>query len=67
LAKAFTEWHGSGITEGKRNLLGLIVVEPEDANNTNATSYYWLAEAKNTASLVATGTYIDKFKKINRK
>lgn len=58
-------WHNSGITKGKRHLIGALRITDLHEDVAKAESNYWIAEAETTPGLVATGYYIDTLKKVN--
>lgn len=64
LKEAISGWHSSGATEGKRHMLGLVVIDV-DGDTASATSYYWIAEVATTPGVVATGTYVDRLRKLD--
>ncbi len=60
-------WHSSGITAGKRHFIGSVrIIEMQD-DIAKVQSNYWIAEAANTPSLVASGEYNDTVKKVGGK
>lgn len=63
LIGAISSWHSSGITRGKRHMLGPIQIEVAGETAT-AYSYYWIAEAEQAPAIVATGTYTDALRKV---
>lgn len=58
-------WHSSGITSGKRHFVGSIQIKELTNDAAKVESSYWVADAENTPSIVATGFYIDTLKKEN--
>lgn len=64
LVQAINGWHSSGATQGKRHMIGPIVIDV-DGNTASATSYYWIAEVATTPGVVATGTYVDRLHKVD--
>jgi ketosteroid isomerase-like protein len=64
LIGAITSWHSSGITKGKRHMLGPIQIVVTGATAT-AYSYYWIAEVETAPAVVATGTYTDTMRKVD--
>lgn len=58
-------WHGSGITSGKRHFVGSIQIQELRTDSAVVASSYWVAEAAESPSIVATGFYTDTLKKEN--
>jgi hypothetical protein len=58
-------WHSSGITAGKRHFVGSIQIKELNEDSAKVESSYWVADAKNTPAIVATGFYIDILRKEN--
>lgn len=64
LIAAITSWHSSGITTGKRHMLGAIQIEVAGETAT-AYSSYWIAEVATAPAVVATGDYTDTLRKVD--
>jgi ketosteroid isomerase-like protein len=64
LIGAISSWHSSGITKGKRHMLGPIQIEVTGETAT-AYSYYWIAEVETAPAVIATGTYTDVLRKVD--
>lgn len=58
-------WHSSGITDGKRHFVGSILIKQLQDSEALVESSYWVASAKETPSIVATGFYEDILRKEN--
>ncbi len=54
------QWHDSGITSGKRHFVGTTVIDELTSNTAKTRSTYWIAEAKESPGIVATGEYEDE-------
>lgn len=52
------QWHSGGITAGKRHLMGPWRIDV-DGNTATSTSSYWVVNAQDGTSIVATGAYTD--------
>lgn len=63
LVGAINSWHTSGITKGKRHMIGPIQIDVA-GDEASAYSYYWIAEAETAPGIVATGTYTDQLRKV---
>lgn len=59
-----TQWHSGGVTAGKRHMIGAWRVDVDGATATS-TSSYWVVNAKDGTSIVATGQYEDVLAKKN--
>jgi uncharacterized protein (TIGR02246 family) len=64
LIAAITSWHSSGITKGKRHMIGAILIAVTGETAT-AYSTYWIAEAETAPAIVATGDYTDQLRKVD--
>jgi uncharacterized protein (TIGR02246 family) len=53
------QWHGGGITAGKRHMIGAWRVDV-DGDRATALSTYWVVNAKDGTTIVASGTYTDE-------
>ena len=60
LVAAISQRHSSGITVGKRHLLGPVSVTV-DGNSATGHGTYFILEAEASAGVVASGTYRDQF------
>ena len=60
LIAAISQWHSSGITAGKRHLLGPVSVTI-DGDSATGHATYFILEVENSAGVVASGTYEDRF------
>ena len=53
------QWHAGGITAGKRHMIGAWRIDV-DGDRATSSSSYWVVNAKDGTSIVATGTYTDE-------
>ena len=54
------QWHGSGITAGKRHLSGPAVINVE-GDTAHVQASYVILEAAETPGVVASGAYVDRW------
>lgn len=61
ILKKIERWHGSGITQNKRHFSGTITSDiSEDGLTATSNSNFWVAETKDSLSIICTGYYEDK-------
>jgi SnoaL-like domain len=53
------QWHAGGITAGKRHMIGAWRIDV-DGDRATSTSSYWVVNAKEGTSIVASGGYTDE-------
>jgi hypothetical protein len=58
------QWHAGGITAGKRHMIGAWRIDVTGTTATS-TSSYWVVNAKDGTSIVASGGYVDELTKKN--
>ena len=54
------QWHAGGMTAGKRHMIGAWRVDLTSETAATSSSAYWVVNAKDGTSIVATGTYVDE-------
>lgn len=57
-------WHAGGITAGKRHMIGAWRIDVQGDSATSSSSY-WVLNAKDGTSIVASGEYTDELTKKN--
>ena len=62
ILKTIHQWHSSGITAGKRHMIGPRRIDVVGDRST-ASSSYWVVDAHDSTVIVATGTYVDELRK----
>lgn len=58
------QWHAGGITAGKRHMMGAWRIDVEGSTATSSSSY-WVLNAKDGTTIVASGAYSDELTKKN--
>lgn len=58
------QWHAGGITAGKRHMIGAWRIDVE-GNKATSSSSYWVLNAKDGTTIVASGAYFDELTKKN--
>lgn len=53
------QWHAGGITAGKRHMIGAWQIDV-DGDTATSTSSYWVVNAQDGTTIVATGGYTDQ-------
>lgn len=56
------QWHAGGVTAGKRHMIGAWRIDV-DGERATSTSSYWVVNALDGTSIVATGGYVDELTK----
>lgn len=59
------QWHAGGVTAGKRHMIGAWRIDLTESARATSTSSYWVVNAKDGSSIVATGGYTDELVKKN--
>lgn len=58
ILQAIHQWHASGITDGKRHMMGTWRIDVS-GDSATSTSSYWIVNAKDGTNIVASGEYHD--------
>lgn len=56
------QWHAGGITAGKRHMIGAWRIDV-DGDRATSSSSYWVLNAKDGTTIVASGAYSDELTK----
>lgn len=59
------QWHGGGITTGKRHMAGPLVIHSLTSDTARSSASYWIIDAANSPAIVASGEYTDVLRKVN--
>lgn len=62
ILQAIHQWHSSGITAGKRHMMGTWSIDVT-GDTATAVSSYWIVNAKDGTAIVASGEYRDAITK----
>ncbi len=57
-------WHAGGITAGKRHMIGAWRIDVDGSTATSSSSY-WVLNAEDGTTIVASGAYSDELRKKN--